>query len=99
MNNVAKPPIITRPQPIFGVCEALGDDFGVNANWLRAALGPLMLWNPLATVAGYLTLAVLVMAVRFAFPDVTVPAAVFEDDARLPRPAALIEDREERLAA
>ncbi|GAC1575205.1 MAG: hypothetical protein NVS3B5_06070 [Sphingomicrobium sp.] len=32
MPTAAKPAIIDRSDPIFGVCEALGDDFGINAN-------------------------------------------------------------------
>jgi phage shock protein PspC (stress-responsive transcriptional regulator) len=73
MPTPAKPAIIDRSDPIFGVCEALGDDFGINANWFRAALAPLMLWQPLWTVVGYFLLGAVVLATRLIFPDVREP--------------------------
>ena len=66
----AKPAIFDRPETILGVCEALGDDFGISGNWFRAALFPLLLWQPLATVVGYLVLALAVLAARLLFPNV-----------------------------
>ncbi|MCA1654518.1 MAG: PspC domain-containing protein [Sphingomicrobium sp.] len=77
MTITTKPAIIDRSEPILGVCEALGDDFGVSPHWFRAALFPLLLWAPLSTVGGYLALALLVLASRLLFPDVreAVPAA------------------------
>jgi len=65
-----KPPIWNRAEPIFGVCEALGDDFGINPHWIRAALIPLLVWQPLWTVAGYALLGLIVLASRLLLPDV-----------------------------
>ena len=62
MPTPAKPPISSRSAPIFGVCEALGDDFGISANWFRAALAPLMIWQPVLTLVGYFAVAALVLA-------------------------------------
>ncbi len=76
MSTAAKPAIIDRSDPIFGVCEALGDDFGINANWFRAALAPLMLWQPVWTIVGYFVLGAVVLATRLIFPDVRVPVPV-----------------------
>ena len=96
MITAAKPPIHRRAEPIFGVCEALGDDFGINPNWLRAAAFPLLLWQPLATVAGYAALALVVLASRLIFPDVREsiagPAAL--PVANPPQPAIEQEQRE-----
>ncbi|MEO6247103.1 MAG: PspC domain-containing protein [Sphingomicrobium sp.] len=75
MTTAAKPAIIDRPAAMFGVCEAIGDDFGINANWFRVALVPLILWQPLWTVVGYFCLGALVLATRLIFPDVVAPIA------------------------
>lgn len=76
MSTLAKPAILDRQAPIFGVCEAIGDDFGFNPNWLRAAMAPLVFWNPVVTLAGYLAVGLLVLATRLILPDVTAPAAL-----------------------
>ena len=68
--TTAKPPIWNRAEPIFGVCEALGDDFGINPHWIRAALIPLLVWQPLWTIGGYALLGLIVLATRLLFPDV-----------------------------
>lgn len=60
--------IFTRDDTFFGVCEAIGQDFGFNANWLRAALGFGLIWNPLAMVGIYGALAVAVLASRLLSP-------------------------------
>jgi len=94
MSTLAKPALIDREAAIFGVCEALGDDFGISANWFRAALAPLILWQPLWTVVGYFVVGVLVLATRLIFPDVRAPISA---------PAAIIDEEpvaeELRLAA
>ena len=69
MPTANKPPIFDRPETILGVCEALGDDFGISGHWFRAALFPLVLVFPWQTVAAYFGLALLVLVSRIAFPD------------------------------
>lgn len=72
-SSISKPARIAihdRPEPIFGVCEALGDDFGFNPNWLRFGLAPFIFWNPFATFAAYFAVGAVVLAVRLLFPDV-----------------------------
>ena len=71
----AKRPIFDRPETILGVCESLGDDFGISGNWFRAALFPLILWQPLWTVVGYGVLALVILASRLIFPDVRADVA------------------------
>ena len=61
--------IFARDDTFFGVCEALGEDFGFNPFFLRLALGVGLIWNPLAMVAVYAALGLLVAAVRFIAPD------------------------------
>lgn len=98
MPIASKPPIFDRPETIFGVCEALGDDFGISAHWFRAALFVLVIVWPVATLAAYLGLAVVILATRLAFPDVRAP--VVEVPAMV-EPVAAAEPVEEemRLAA
>ncbi len=57
-----------RHDTILGVCEALGQDFGFNANWLRLALSVALLFAPVAILSAYVGLGVLVLASRLLFP-------------------------------
>jgi phage shock protein C len=61
--------LFTRDDTFFGVCEALGQDLGFNANLLRVTLGVAVLWNPVLVLSIYAGLGVLVAVSRFAFPD------------------------------
>jgi len=61
--------LVMRNDTILGVCEAIGQDFGFNPNWLRIAFCAPVYWNPGLVLAVYLGLGVLVAATRFAFPD------------------------------
>jgi phage shock protein PspC (stress-responsive transcriptional regulator) len=65
----ARTNLFTRPDTMFGVCQGLGEDFGFNPNYLRLAFPlPLFLY-PVATVAAYLMLGVIVFAVRWFMPN------------------------------
>ncbi|MCL6682475.1 PspC domain-containing protein [Sphingomonas alba] len=61
--------LMLRNDTILGVCEAIGQDFGFNPNWLRVAFCIPMFWNPALVMGTYLGLGILVAAIRFAFPD------------------------------
>jgi phage shock protein C len=65
-----------RPDTFLGVCEAIGQDFGINANIIRVAFGACVLINPLAVVATYAILGVAVAVSRFVVPSVTTIPAV-----------------------
>lgn len=64
--------LILRNDTILGVCEAIGQDFGFNPNWLRIAFCAPIYWNPALVIGAYLGLGLLVAASRYAFPDRTV---------------------------
>jgi phage shock protein PspC (stress-responsive transcriptional regulator) len=64
-----QPAIFWREDTLFGVCEALGEDFRFNPLWLRAALAIGLLWNPLAMIYAYLGLAVVVLVSRLLAPN------------------------------
>ena len=62
-------PLPLRNDTILGVCEAIGQDFGFNPNWLRLAFCAPIYWNPALVFGVYLGLGLLVAASRYAFPD------------------------------
>ncbi|HEX2764119.1 MAG TPA: PspC domain-containing protein [Allosphingosinicella sp.] len=61
--------LLTRDDTLFGICQALGEDFGFNPFYLRVAFAASLLWNPLAVVALYFGVGILVAASRLAFPS------------------------------
>lgn len=93
-----QPALPFRSDTILGVCEALGQDFGFNPNYLRVALASLLLWNPWAVVGIYLTLGVAVALSRWIYPR-TVATAAPQPAAQPHAPAADNQAEDERLAA
>ena len=92
MSAQATTNLLLRNDTILGVCEAIGQDFGFNPNWLRVAFCAPIYWNPGLVFGVYLTLGLVVAATRFAFPDrhADAPAA-----AAIEAPvAAFVEERE-----
>ena len=67
-----------RDDTLFGVCQALGEDFGFNPNIVRALIGAGLLFSPLMTVAVYGVAAVLVTISRFLVPDLPANPPLFE---------------------
>ena len=77
-----------RDDTFFGVCTALGEDFGFNRLWLRLAFAASIYFFPLATIAVYFGLGLLVAFTRWWVPNPRVtpdaepaPAAVAAEDA------------------
>lgn len=80
--------LIRRDDTFLGVCQALGEDFGFNPMFLRVAFALPMLYAPLATVAVYLGLGVIVLASRLLAPRPkrkAAPVAVEQADAVQPQ--------------
>ena len=63
-----------RNDTMFGVCQAIGEDFGVHPNYLRLILAGAFYFAPLGVIATYLALGVLVAASRWMLPDEIAPA-------------------------
>ena len=61
--------LFTRDDTFFGICEALGEDFGFHANILRMSLAIAAYFNPVAVVGAYLGAGVLVMISRWIAPN------------------------------
>jgi phage shock protein PspC (stress-responsive transcriptional regulator) len=91
--QTSQPPLWARDHTLFGVCEALGEDFGFNPLFLRIPLAVLLLWNPTVVVGAYLGAGVLVLASRLLVRNPSRAAA----RAEAPEPAEA--DREMALAA
>lgn len=86
-----QPSLFSRPDTFFGVCEAIGQDFGFNPNYLRVAFGATVLLSPVTVLATYVGLGAIVFASRRLFParavsvaatDVREPDAVSAPEAR-----------------
>ena len=61
-------PLPLRSYTVLGVCEAIGEDFGFNANYLRVPLGAIVVLNIWAAVGAYAVLGLIVLASRLLFP-------------------------------
>ena len=61
-------PLPLRSTTLLGVCEAIGEDFGFNANYIRVPLAAIVVFNVWAAVGAYLALGLVVLASRYFFP-------------------------------
>ena len=61
-------PLPLRGDTFLGVFEALGQDLGINPNWLRVPFAAALLWNPEVVVGIYFGLAVAVALSRWLVP-------------------------------
>lgn len=91
--------LMLRNDTILGVCEAIGQDFGINPNWLRVAFCVPIYWNPMLVVGAYLALGLVVAVTRLALPD-----RVVEVHSNRARPladtsATAVEEQRELVAA
>lgn len=68
-------PLPLRHDTLLGVCEAIGQDFGFNANFLRILLGVGLFWSPLGMIGLYLGLGAVVAVSRWFFPAARPAAA------------------------
>lgn len=75
--------VFNRSDTFFGVCEAIGRDFGVHPNILRVGLALALFFNPVLTVVGYVVAGVAVLISRLvaAPPRRTAAPARAEPDA------------------
>lgn len=61
--------VLNRSDTLLGVCQAIGQDFGVKPLWLRLGFAGLLFWNLAAAIGIYLALGVAVLASRMLFPS------------------------------
>jgi len=67
--------LFRRRDTFFGICEAVGQDFGFNPLWLRLAFVAPLFFFPVQTFIGYFALGLVVLASRLIFPAKTATAA------------------------
>src|SRR3982751_736403 len=62
-------PLPLRSHTIFGVCEAIGEDFGFNPVLLRAPLAAIVLYSLPIAIGVYFALGAVVLVSRLVFPQ------------------------------
>ena len=60
--------LFRRRDTFFGICEAVGQDFGFNPLYLRLAFIAPLFFFPAQTFAAYFGLGIVVLASRLIFP-------------------------------
>lgn len=63
--------VFFRHDTFLGVCEALGQDFGFNPNYLRAIFSLVVLFSPVLILSLYLGLGVVIAVSRWLYPPRT----------------------------
>jgi phage shock protein C len=71
----------TREDTLFGVCEALGEDFRFNPLLLRVAFGAGLFLNPMLAIGGYAAAGVVVGLSRLISPNPRRPRAAVAEPA------------------
>jgi phage shock protein C len=69
-----QPNLFTREDTMFGVCEGLGEDLGINPLWLRLALTGFLFLQPAAAIGTYLAAGAIVFGSRWLFPNARAAA-------------------------
>lgn len=67
--------LFTRSDTIFGICQALGQDFGISPNWFRVGFASGVIFNVELAIATYFAVGALVLASRLVFRDRRVAQA------------------------
>jgi phage shock protein C len=63
----------TREDTLFGICEALGEDFRFNPLLLRVAFGAGLFLNPALAIGGYAAAGIVVLISRLVAPNPRQP--------------------------
>ena len=95
----AQPSVLTRDDTFFGVCEAIGEDFGLNPIWLRLGFALTLFFNPLAAFGGYAAAGLVVAVSRWFVPNPRVAIAPEEIAAEAPAPVEAGNEMELAVAA
>ena len=70
--------VFMRNDTIFGACRSLGQDLGFNPMFVRVPLAAGIMFAPLWMIGIYLSLCVLVFAIRTLFPDTVQQTAAVD---------------------
>ena len=88
--------LFRRRDTFFGICEAVGQDFGFNPLWLRLVFVAPLFFFPVETFIGYFALGAIVLASRLLFPNKAAAAGQLALTAA--EPAAAKEEKTEEFA-
>jgi phage shock protein PspC (stress-responsive transcriptional regulator) len=91
-----------RNDTMLGVCQSLGEDFGFHPNILRVAFGVGLIVAPVAVIAAYAAMAVIVALNHWIFPrpwPVEADAGPVAETAAADREAEMVEERRFAKAA
>lgn len=91
MPSVSTAPAAPRQEAMFGICRAVGEDFGFNPLWLRVAFGVGLLVNLEYVIGAYVALGVIVVLSRLLAPN---PRQRAHAAASAQRPVAETQDNE-----
>ena len=69
MTTVRKTSYFNRPDTMLGVCQAIGEDMGINPNWIRVAFAIGFFFYPWQAALAYLGLGALGALLRRVWPD------------------------------
>ena len=72
-------------QNLFGICAAVGEDFGVNPLWLRLGFAFALLFNMEVVIGAYVALGAIVAISRLVAPK---PKPIAAQEAPAPAQAA-----------
>jgi phage shock protein C len=93
--NASQGNLFTRDDTFFGVCEGLGQDLRINPNLIRVAFAVGVYLNPVAAVAVYFGLGILVLATRMLVRE---PRQASAAGALAPAQTVAVENGSEDLA-
>lgn len=82
--------LFRRDDTLFGICESLGQDLGINPLWLRLAFLPFLFFAPLQTIGAYFLLGIGVWASNSLFPRPAKPQVSASETAPQPEAPAAI---------
>ena len=91
--------LFTRNDTMLGVCEALGEDFGFNPQYLRAVLAVLLVPFPVQVIASYVTAGIVIAIARFVFPVPRRAAAATPSVTLASERKQIVDHKEVELAA
>ena len=82
----ATPAPAAHQDNLFGVCAAIGEDFGFNPLWLRIAFACGLLFSLEGVIAAYAALGVVVLVSRLVAPNPKKAAAPASEERVEPEP-------------
>jgi phage shock protein PspC (stress-responsive transcriptional regulator) len=94
--------LVARSDTMFGICQALGSDFGISPNWFRVAFAAGVIYNIEWSVGAYLAAGLIVGLAHLAHPNkrrAVAPEAVAAAARAAAEPVAAPAPREPVLEA